>query len=50
MAFSSARITRLGVSGFPRQKYGSFAGKGATDAGAAPQYVTMIKLNKMMSP
>lgn len=27
MAFSGTQITRLGVSGFPRQRYGSFAGK-----------------------
>ena len=27
MAFSGAQITRLGVSGVPRQLYGSFAAK-----------------------
>ncbi len=30
MAFSGAQTTRLGVSAFPRQPYGSFAGRGLT--------------------
>ena len=30
MAFSGAQTTRLGVSAFPRQPSGSFAGKGTT--------------------
>lgn len=30
MAFSGDQLTRLGLSGVPRQLYGSFAGKAAT--------------------
>lgn len=32
MAISAARVTRLGLSGFTRRPYGSFAGKEATEA------------------
>ncbi len=31
MAISAARVTRLGLSGFMRRPYGSFAGKEATE-------------------
>ncbi len=46
MAISAARVTRLGLSGFMRRAYGSFAGKEATAAGGDD--ISVLNVNPML--
>lgn len=50
MAISVARVTRLGLSAYMTQPYGSFAGKTATEAAETESNTLFIKnIGRMMN-